>query len=138
MRGKFFTALLFLGMIMWAMPVVQVSADSMHSHEMVSPFQKHEHGNHPHCDLSKRFDSPVFCPHRKNRGNLDQTIIGVYCDGKPSGALPSTGSVLAKDFSSTDTGFVFGPFTGSSLYSLPSFSMGFLLSDPPYHPPKSV
>ena len=64
MRGKFFTALLFLGMIMWAMPVVQVSADSMHSHEMVSPFQKHEHGNHPHCDLSKRYATPVFCPLR--------------------------------------------------------------------------
>lgn len=101
---RFFQALLLVGVIFFAVSVAQARtshhhADSPHHHaNVVSPFDKTHKDKSLHCILnSHQHLKNAPCPHKKQGGSNDNTILRQDC-GTQSGSANSSSSSFAKDF----------------------------------------
>jgi len=132
--------LVFWGLALLLLPVVQVSASPAHDHGTVSPFSKQKHGHKLHCDLNLHHLSNTHCPHSIGiaEKNEEKIVIALDCSGKTAETPPTFGSYNASVFLPDTVHFKVELVLISRKFTNTFYGLGIFLSDQIDHPPQAI
>mgnify|MGYP001254345027 CR=1 FL=1 len=128
----------FLGVILYVLPIVPVSANPLPEQGTVFSFDKQKHGHHLHCELNKHHLSNIYCPHSITKRNKRKPMIASDCGGKTSGTLLTFAAYNTSVFSSDTVYFNVELALTSRKFTCTSYGFGFFLPDQIDHPPQTV
>ena len=137
MQRKFLT-LLFLGVFLFLLSMAKVSANGMHPHGTISPFDMQKRVHILHCQLNKHYLSSTYCPHSTTLKNKEKSVIALDCNGRTSGTLPAVSSYITSVFLSDIVHYNFELVLIRRKFTYAFYEFGFFLPDQIDHPPQTV
>ena len=135
---KKFLILLFLGVFLFLLSMTKVSANGMHPHGTISPFDTQKRVHILHCQLNKHHLSSDYCPHSTTLKNKEKSVIALDCNGRTSGTLPAVSSYTTSVFLSYIVHYNFELALISREVTYTFYGFGLFLPDQIDHPPQTV
>ena len=137
MRANIFVIL--ISVIVWVVClVVQSSANGVHNHGMISPFESSKHKHKLHCDINRHELSDMYCPHNISYKNKENTVISIDCNGKTSSTVPVFSQHIGNKNLMHTAYFKFGLLLISQRPAFLAPSAGLFQPRQIDHPPRNV